>query len=518
MTTKWEIICENLQKTLKSGDYKVWISPLTAHVEGNSVHIFTASAYVCAWIERNFASQIRVATALALEIPEPNVQLEFSVRQGEASPTSASTAVTAPSATSGASIASSTSISRSELVTGVGAARALSTGTTPASRRACLVEGQSPTSPQGKGFSLTQDSSSVVYGQSMQVSLPMPAQSPLTRVKWRYDFNDFVVGPTNAMAAAAAHDICRHSSSIETLFVSAHSGLGKTHLIHAIGQSLAKENGHARVGYLTAEDFTSHFVRAARNSQMDEFKSSLRGLDMLLLEDVHHFQGKTKTQDEALATIKSLQAQGSRVVLTSSFSPRELKNVDSQLVSHFCSGMLTQIDKPTRDMCRTILQQKAHGQDIPLPSSVADLLVEHLHDDVRQLESCLCNLIFKARHLNRAVTLDLAMDVLSQFMPMASLLDMERIVSLVCASFNVTEKQITSKSRRKDYVLARDTIYYLARKHTSATLEEIGTRLNRRHSTVVKGISTIERQLQSQTSSGRQVANTVALVERNATC
>ncbi len=483
MTTKWEIVCENLRKTLKSGDYKVWISPLTAQIEGNAVQVFTVSAYVSAWLERHFSVAIRAACAAALDISEDQVRLSFSVREEDKA----------------ADVAAAS----------------------PAVRRACLVEGMSPSQKRVShtpraNVSRADHASAQGAALGQDIALPMTAQSPLTRVRWRYDFQDFVVGPTNSVAAAAAQDICRPSSGIETLFVSANSGLGKTHLIHAIGQNLIKVNGQARVGYLTAEEFTSHFVRASRYSQMDEFKSSLRGLDVLLLEDVHHFQGKEKTQNEALATIKSLQAQGSRVVLTSSFSPRELKNVDSQLVSHFCSGMLTQIDKPTRDMCRSILQQKAHAQDIALPSSVTDLLVDHLHEDVRQLESCLRNVIFKAKHLHSAVSLELAMDVLGQFMPMASLLDMERIVALVCASFSVSEKQITSKSRRKEYVLARDTIYYLARKHTSATLEEIGMRMNRRHSTVVKGISTIEKQLQSQTAYGRQVASTVALVERNA--
>ncbi len=479
MKTKWDIICENLEKTLKSGDYKVWISPLEGRVEGTAVHILTSSAYVSTWLERRFAVAIREAAAKALQVTSEQVQLSFAVRE-------AVLGLVNPSLRPSVVPQSSAAQTRPLLSSAYGSDRR------------------------------TAQPLSVVNGRDMQMSLPMPAQSPLTRIRWRYDFNDFVVGPSNAMAAAAAQDICRHSSSLETLFVSAHTGLGKTHLIHAIGQNMVRERGSARVGYITAEDFTSHFVRASRHSQMDEFKSSLRNLDVLLLEDVHLFQGKEKTQNEALATIKSLQSQGSRVVLTSSFSPKELKNVDSQLVSHFCSGVWAQIDKPTRDMCRTILQQKAHAQDMHLPAAVSDLLVEHLHEDVRQLESCLRNVLFKARHLSCAVTLELALDVLAQFMPTATLLDMERIIGLVCGSFNVTEKQITSKSRRKDYVLARDTIYYLARKHTSATLEEIGGRFNRRHSTVVKGISTIEKQLQSQTSSGRQVSNTITLVERNA--
>ncbi len=475
MRTQWESICNILQKTLKTGDYKVWIAPLQGRIEDKKVTIVAASSYVCTKVQRVFADEIRTAAGQCLGLNATEVQLHFIVNSEELS---------------------STSLRNASLTSALSFTVADTTSNTHASRTVTTNEG------------------TYVYDHSGQMTLPLPCQSPLTKVHWRHDFNDFVVGPSNALATAAAHDICRES--IDTLFVSASSGLGKTHLIHAIGKSLALHGTSAKVGYLTAEDFSAHFVRAIKNKHMDSFKASLRDLDVLLLEDVHHFQGKTKTQDEALATIKSLQTKGKRVVLTSSFSPKELQNVDSQLVSHFCSGLLANIHKPTADMCRAILEQKAHAQGVTLPSTVADMLVEHLHEDVRQLESCLKNLIYKAQLLHCDITLELAMDVLTQFMPAAHLLTMDRIIALVCASYKLTEQQLTSSSRRKEYVLARDTIYYLARKHTKATLEEIGQRFGRRHSTVLKGISAIERQLQSQGSTGRQVANTLQLVERNA--
>ncbi len=474
METIWEKLCSILQKTLKSGDYKVWIAPLQGRIEGNKVYMVAASSYVCTWIQRCFADKVRQAASDVLGIQATDIELIFSVCE----------AMLNKAAMQGGDE---------------------------------TVQDKSLSTKKAQGVALRADhvqESGVGYG--VQMSLPITNQSPLTKVNWRHDFDDFVVGPTNAVAVAAAHDICRNAGYIETLFVSAPSGLGKTHLIHAIGQNLAKDDRAPRVGYLTAEDFTSHFVRASRNSQMDYFKACLRDLDVLLLEDVHLLQGKEKTQNEALATIKSLQTKGKRVVLTSSFSPKDLQKVDNQLVSHFCSGLLTCIDKPTKEMCRSILRQKADSNGIRLPSAVEDILVEHLQDDVRKLESCLKNLHFKSQHLNCDLNLEMAMKVLSQFMPMTNLLDIERIIALVCNSFKLNEQQLVSRSRKQEYVLARDTVYYLARKHTNSTLEEIGKRFNRRHSTVVKGISTIERQLQSQNSVGRQVAHTLSLVERNA--
>lgn len=352
-------------------------------------------------------------------------------------------------------------------------------------------------------------------GERAQARLPLPAPAP-PLLRWRHSFDDFVIGPANTMAAAAAHDICRTGSPVDTLFVSASPGLGKTHLIQAIGHYLCREQGQARVGYLTAEEFTTRFVTSARSHQMESFKASLRDLDVLLLDDVHFFQGKAKTQDEALATIKSLQARGSRVVLTSSFTPRELNNVDSQLVSYFCSGLLANIERPSVDMRRDILARKARLHQVLLPDSVADLLARQLDSDVRQLESCLNNLIFKARHLNRQICLDLAMEVLSQYARVERGLNVENIIRLVCDSYGLSFHQLASRSRRQECVQARNAAYYLARKHTELSLQEIGEKFNRRHSTVVKGITSIERELQRASATGRQVAGTLSLIERNA--
>ncbi len=346
--------------------------------------------------------------------------------------------------------------------------------------------------------------------------LPLPLQNPFTVVRWRYRFNDFVTGPTNAVAVAAAQDICQSNGVVETLFISATQGLGKTHLIHAIGQKLAHEKEELSVGYLTAEEFTSRFVHASRHHNMDDFKAALRDLDVLLLEDVHFFQGKEKTQNEALATIKTLQSKGSRLVLTSSFTPRELQDVDSQLVSYFSSGMLTTIEKPTQDMCRSILCNKARSFQVLLPEPVADVLVNHLNTDVRQLESCLNNLIFKAKHLKREICVELALDVLSQYAKVEQSLDMETIIRLVLSSFGMNEEQLYSRSQRKECVLARGTVYYLARKHTDATLQDIASRFNRRHTTVLKGITSIEKEMQRQSTIGRQAAHAIKLIERNA--
>lgn len=332
-------------------------------------------------------------------------------------------------------------------------------------------------------------------------------------IQWKYNFDDFVTGASNRMATAAAKDMCE-SDQVRTLFINAAPGLGKTHLVQAAGQAITRGGNPLKVAYLTAEQFASRFVAAMRNHELEDFKSYLCGLDALLLEDVHFLQRKKAMQEMILAVIKNLQDRGSRVLFTSSFSPRELRDMDGRLVSHFCSGILAGMEKPDIEMRREILRRKASAFHVDLPDEVCDALSRRLSSDVRQLESCLKNMVYKARLLNGGLTLDLALETASQFAATENPADLENIVRLVCESFGLTKTQLCSRSRKQDYVQGRNTVFYLARKHTDMSLEEIGCVFNRKHSTVLRSITQVERELARESRSGMQIARAVALIER----
>lgn len=455
MRDQWAEISENLKKMLDSGVFKVWIAPLRARLEDGALRLAAPNAFMAGWLESRMLCTLREAAAPVLGLAPEAVDLRIEIAGNDRN--------AAPEAASTADLA----------------ARVLP-------RR--------------------------------QASLPMPAVAPAFRreTAWRYRFEDFVVGPSNSVAVAAAQDVCRSGGDVRTLFVNSASGLGKTHLAQAVGQSLSRNSSGARVAYLTAEEFASRFVAALRSHDVEAFKGRLKELDVLLLEDVHFFQGKEKMQDMALAVVKNLQARGGRVIFTSSFSPRELQRVDSQLVSHFCSGILTNMGRPDEEMRRHILTRKARSFQVLLPDSVCDLLASRLRGDVRQMESCLNSLIFKARLLNCGLNLDLALEVLNQYAGVECGPDLPTIIRLVCESYGLEERQLCSRSRRRECVLGRNTVYYLARKHTELSLEEIGGTFNRRHSTVIKGITSVERELSKESSLGRQIARAVDLIERNA--
>jgi chromosomal replication initiator protein len=320
------------------------------------------------------------------------------------------------------------------------------------------------------------------------------------------------------VAYAAAKGLCAALAVAGTLFVSAACGLGKTHLVQSVGKCLSEGINRTRrkICYLTAEEFASSFVAALKAREVEAFKARLRQSDVLLLEDVHFLQNKGKMQEEALALIKSLQSKGSRLVLTSSFAPRELRHMDGRLVSLFCAGLLAHIGSPTLETRHCILREKARMHQVILPEPVSELLVTRITSDVRQLESCLNNLIFMARLLNRQICLDMALEVIGQYADTQQGLDMVAIIRQVCDAFKLSESQLASRSRKSEYVQARNTVYYLARKHTQLSLQEIGDRFQRRHSSVIKGISVFEREMRRESTLGRRLAHAVALVERNA--
>ncbi|MCM0753673.1 DnaA/Hda family protein [Desulfovibrio aminophilus] len=356
-----------------------------------------------------------------------------------------------------------------------------------------------------------------------EAELPAPAPSqlglpivhtprPLPQHKWRFTLDDFVVGPSNELAWAAASSLCRGTLTSDNLFLGAGPGLGKTHLLHGIGQALsAQSNRRApHIACLTAEEFATRLVLAIKAREVTRFKAEFReAADVLLLEDVHFFQGKEKMQDELLCTLKALQARGCKVVCTSSFLPLELAGLDSSLVSQFCSGFLANIEKPDFETRRRIVERKAKTLQIAVPESVSELLAERVTSDIRQLESCLRNLVLKARLLNQAVTLDLAWDVLRNYAVADARPDFERILEFICARFALTPEQLASRSRKQAVVAARNAAFYLARKHTSLSLSAIGERLGRKHSTVLKGITNLEREISLQTPMGRQMAATL---------
>ena len=483
MTSIWGQIQHILQNTLAPGLFKVWISPLAGEVDGSTLRVEAPNEFVAGWVRDRLFEDIRTAACGVI-----GDTVEVVVTAG-APATAAPRPVLAP---------------RPAVVEVVPTAA-------PVPSVVPAVEAR----PSGHA---PRRLSAETQQAQEQLGLPLDwAPVPQSRTNWRFSFDDFIVGPNNELACAAARGMCRDGLMTDTLFLSSGPGLGKTHLLHAVGRSLCESSNRSNpnVAYLTAEEFASRLIAALKARDVERFKARYRDVDVLLLEDVHFLQGKEKMQDEVLATVKALQSRGSRIVFSSSFAARDLKNVDNQLVSRFCSGFLAGIERPDFDTRRRILREKARIYQGMLPDNVTDLLAERISTDVRQIESCLHNLILKAKLLNRQISLEMAFEIIGNYAQAETQLDFEGIVRMVCEGFGLSPEQLNSRSRKREYVVARNAAYLLARKHTDLSLKEIGDRFNRRHSTVLKGITALEREMNRETPLGRQVANTISLLERN---
>lgn len=450
MKTTWDEIKGKLRETLESGVFKVWVEPLTAEIGDNELLVFAPNAFMANWVKGKLRCKIA-------EIAHTLTNCEFSADNIQ-------------------------------------------------------IKIAAKKEPERKPETAEKILASAMP-RSSQAILPIKTPMPKASIAWRYKFDDFVIGASNSLAVAAARDLCQQGQ-VRSLFVTSASGLGKTHLAQAAGELITASGTPVKVGYLTAEQFASRYVAAMRAKDLEGLKQHLCGLDVLVLEDVHFLQKKKAMQELILTVIKNLESKGSRIILTSSFAPMQLQDMDEQLTSHFCSGILANMQRPDNQMRKEILQKKAKNFHVYLPDEICSYLSDKISSDIRQLESCLQNMIFKSRLLNSGLTLDLAMEMAGQFGDAAKSLDLEGILKLVCESFGVTETQLRSRSRKHDYVQGRNTVFFLARKHTDLSLESIGNILNRRHSTVLRSITQVERELATESKEGRQIAKAVELIER----
>ena len=497
MKTAWTQAASLLRQRMEPGHYKVWIEPLQGRYDGQEYVVHAVSSFAAGFVRDNFLSQIRdalmevVGDTISVSITDTPLPLEHD-KSGEGVAVKAPVVLSIDASDSRRAVSSLVATSRPR----------------ESVSQAALVSVPSATwQPSAPMAVLGQHDLPLRYNEA---ALSISAR------KWRYSFEDFVVGPCNELAFAASRSMCKESKGADILFLSSSPGLGKTHLIQAAGRQLCKECNYRvpRVEYLTAEEFASRLVMALKGNDTDRFKARYRDVDVLLLEDVHFLQGKEKMQDELLATIKTLQDRGSKVIFSSSFVPRDLRGMSDQLLSRLHSGFLAVIERPDRAMRKRIFKEKARLNQVALSEEVSDFLAESIDSDVRQIESCLHNLILKAKLLKCGITMQLAWEAVQHYAPREKKLDLEGIIAYVAQGYGISRTQMGSKSRKRELVTARNTVFYLARKHTDMSLGEIGSVFDRSHSTVIKGITSLEREMNRETSLGRQIAGAIAIIER----
>lgn len=344
---------------------------------------------------------------------------------------------------------------------------------------------------------------------SSQLQLPLPPQENghMYRLNRKFTFDQFVVGAGNSFAFSASLAIANGDSGLSSsLYLLADTGLGKSHLSHAIGNHILTHDSSTRVCYLTAEEFTNEMVAAIKQRRMDGFKERYRNkCDVLLLEEVQFLSGKEKTQAELAYTLDALSRVDKRVIFTGTHFPRDIPKLKSKLQSRLTAGMVTHIEPPDFQTRLKILEKKADNEGIRLPSDVAEVLATHITRDVRQLESCVIGIVAKSTLLEKPIDLRLAHEVLESVCDSREAISIEQVAQVVCQYFKVSVEALKSNSRKKGVVYPRNLGMYFCRKYTDETLECIGRAFNRSHATVIHAVDNISRQIQQKSGVRNQV-------------
>ncbi len=315
----------------------------------------------------------------------------------------------------------------------------------------------------------------------------------------RYTFENFIKGDSNQLARAAASAVANNpgGTSFNPLVIYGTTGLGKTHLIQAIGNHAMAHGKAKRVIYVSSERFTVEFVEAIQRDTTNEFAGFYRSMDILIVDDIQFFAGKERTQDHFFHTFNELHQLGKQIVLSSDRPPKELKGLDDRLLSRFQWGLTSDIQPPDLETRIAILLKKSENERINLPQDVVECIASNVTSNIRELEGCLISLMAKASLEGREITVDLAREVLKVVVgDVRSPLTIETIQRTVCDYFSIPEDLIRAKTRKQEIVNARQVAMYLAKELTNCSLKTIGLHFGGRdHSTVIHAYQSVEDQM-----------------------
>jgi chromosomal replication initiator protein len=316
----------------------------------------------------------------------------------------------------------------------------------------------------------------------------------------RFTFDTFVVGASNEVAYRAAQAVVEHPGQrYNPLFVHGDFGLGKTHLLSAIGHAIGVGRRNGGVACVTAERFVNDMVGGLRRDQMDRFRHRYRGISTLVVDDVQFLAGKKRSQEEFAHTFNALYELGKQIVLASDRSPHELRDTEETLRSRFASGLLVDIKPPDAALRRQLVERKSAALGLALQPAVVRYLAEEWCRNVRELEGTLTRLAAFANLCGRTVTLAVAREALAPYVRgirTNERASVARIIGEVCRHYHVTQAELASARRTARLAVPRQIAMFLCRRHTEAPLQAIGAELGGRdHSTVVHALGAVERKL-----------------------
>ncbi len=349
------------------------------------------------------------------------------------------------------------------------------------------------------------------------ISIPADISATSSNLNPRYTFSTFVVGPSNRLAYAAARAVVENPArAYNPLFLYGGVGLGKTHLLHALGQECAAHGLH--VLYVSSEEFTNDLIDAIRKHRTDAFRDRYRNIDVLLIDDIQFIVGKESTQEEFFHTFNSLHAQDKQIVVSSDRPPKAMVTLEERLRSRFEWGLAADIQTPDFETRMAILCSKAERAGHVIDTPYLEMIAQRVQSNIRELEGALTRVM--AYSQLRGIPLDAALveTALMDFSLSNQTITAERILAVVAEHCGVAEDQLLGRSRRQEIALARQVAMFLMREETKTSLPQIGAAVGGRdHTTVMHGCAKIAELLDADESLRRMIAAMRAKLHNGAT-
>jgi len=334
----------------------------------------------------------------------------------------------------------------------------------------------------------------------------------------RYTFDTFVIGPSNRFAHAAALAVAESpGKTYNPLFIYGDSGLGKTHLLHAIGHYTRQIKPQTRVRYVNSEEFTNDFINSIRDDRSLSFKRQYREVDVLLIDDIQFLQGKEQTLEEFFHTFNALHNAGKHVVITSDVSPRNLDGIEERMRTRFEWGLMTDVQPPDLETRIAILRKKAAADDVAAPPDVLEYIASNITTNIRELEGALIRVTAFAALNKQPVDLTLAQAVLKDLISDDdSEITASMIIGKTAEYFGITMDELTGTSRSRVYVTARQIAMYLCRQLTDLSLPKIGEHFGGKdHTTVMYAVKKVEDQIAQRRQMYNQVNEIHARIKQS---
>ncbi len=334
----------------------------------------------------------------------------------------------------------------------------------------------------------------------------------------RYNFNVFVEGKGNQFAKAAALSVADNpgQTPFNPLLIYSPPGLGKTHLLQAIGNHIAKTKPNYKIIYITGERFMFDFINSIQKNKTSDFSKRYRDIDMLLLDDAQFFKNKEQTQEQFFHLFNYLYQNGKQIILTSDNHPNQMSGFKERLISRFQSGLVVDIQPPDLETRIAILMNKAEHDQLEIPYDVMEFVASNIQGDIRTLEGALVNLLALSSLKKEDINLSLAKLVLEKHVGKQKMnqINVKQVIKKVAEEMKIKEKDIIGKGRSMEVALARQISMYIAKKVINTSLANIGKQIGKRdHSTVIHACKTVEQKIEADTS----IKNIVDKIEQNLT-